>query len=71
MINDSTVKTSNTGSIGDRRFVLSERTGMIADHLLDTNAKAYAISIRLNGLSDAESKSNTNQSVAKAMTKVD
>jgi hypothetical protein len=70
MINDSSVKNESTSSLKDRRFVLHERTGVLADHLIDINAKAYAVSIRLNGISEAKIDSDTNLSVSKVVTRV-
>ena len=70
MINDSSVKERSKASIDNRRFVLTERKGLVADHLVDTNAKSYAIKIRLDGLDDSKITSTTDHSVSKVITKV-
>jgi hypothetical protein len=65
MIHDPTVLTRVPIEAGTRRVLYEERSGLVGDHVIDSIARRYAISLRLGG----NSKPKTDYTLAKSMTR--
>jgi len=70
LINDTSIIESEAISAQGRSIKVERRRGLIGDHIIDISARAYAVSIRINGVDGASAEPVMAIESARALVKV-